>query len=97
MRSLDVPFAALALMTAFSAIAALSGARRYSAMDYAGPLVVLAALTAFFWRVIAPAWTDHNTHDPGVTLLELLAYGVALLAVMGHALNLFWPPRRARS
>lgn len=24
----------------------------------------------------APAWTDHNLHDPGVTLLELLAWAV---------------------
>jgi hypothetical protein len=21
-----------------------------------------------------PAWTDHNTHDPGITLLELFAF-----------------------
>jgi len=26
------------------------------------------------------SWTDSNTHDPGVTLLELLAYGLADLA-----------------
>ena len=25
---------------------------------------------------LAPGWTDHNLHDPGVTLLELLAYVV---------------------
>jgi hypothetical protein len=24
----------------------------------------------------APAWTDANTHDPGITLLELLAYAI---------------------
>jgi predicted phage baseplate assembly protein len=23
---------------------------------------------------LAPAWTDHNAHDPGITLVELLAY-----------------------
>jgi len=23
--------------------------------------------------VSAPAWTDHNIHDPGVTLMEMLA------------------------
>ena len=23
---------------------------------------------------LAPAWTDHNVHDPGITLIELLAY-----------------------
>jgi hypothetical protein len=24
--------------------------------------------------VLAPSWTDHNAHDPGVTLLETLAW-----------------------
>ena len=23
---------------------------------------------------LAPEWTDHNAHDPGITLMELLAY-----------------------
>ena len=23
---------------------------------------------------LAPAWTDHNAHDPGITLMELLAW-----------------------
>src|SRR6476646_4715804 len=23
---------------------------------------------------LAPAWTDHNVHDPGITLIELLAW-----------------------
>ena len=23
---------------------------------------------------LAPAWTDHNAHDPGITLIELLAW-----------------------
>ena len=26
-----------------------------------------------FIPVIAPDWTDHNLHDPGIMLLELLA------------------------
>ena len=26
----------------------------------------------------APAWTDHNAHDPGITLIELLAYRTEL-------------------
>src|SRR4051794_15359830 len=26
----------------------------------------------------APAWTDHNVHDPGITLMELLAWLVEL-------------------
>jgi predicted phage baseplate assembly protein len=25
-------------------------------------------------RSLAPAWTDHNAHDPGITLMELLAW-----------------------
>jgi hypothetical protein len=27
-----------------------------------------------------PDWTDHNVHDPGVTMLELLAWSVAALS-----------------
>lgn len=27
-----------------------------------------------------PDWTDHNVHDPGVTMLELLAWSVAGLS-----------------
>ena len=23
---------------------------------------------------LAPEWTDHNAHDPGITLMELLAW-----------------------
>src|SRR5829696_7881240 len=26
----------------------------------------------------APAWTDHNVHDPGITLMELLAWLVEM-------------------
>ena len=25
-------------------------------------------------RPLAPNWTDHNAHDPGITLMELLAW-----------------------
>jgi hypothetical protein len=25
-------------------------------------------------------WTDHNPHDPGITVLELLAYSILALA-----------------
>src|SRR3954470_13841697 len=25
-------------------------------------------------RPLAPEWTDHNAHDPGITLMELLAW-----------------------
>ena len=27
------------------------------------------------------AWTDWNTHDPGITVLEALAYGLAAFGV----------------
>ena len=30
-------------------------------------------------------WTDYNTHDPGITILEILAYAIILI-------NIFiWP------
>ena len=32
-----------------------------------------------------PRWTDHDVSDPGITLLEALAYGLGLLAVAGAA------------
>jgi hypothetical protein len=32
-----------------------------------------------------PSWTDENEHDPGVVLLELLAY-----SVIGFALAYWW-------
>jgi hypothetical protein len=28
----------------------------------------------------SPDWTDHNPHDPGITVLELLAYSILALA-----------------
>lgn len=31
-------------------------------------------------RLSRLTWTDHNTHDPGITMLELLAYGLTDLA-----------------
>jgi hypothetical protein len=35
------------------------------------------------WR--APDWTDHNAHDPGITLMELLAWvAEAQLYALGH-------------
>lgn len=34
---------------------------------------------------LAPDWTDHNAHDPGITLMELLAWvGEAQLYSLGH-------------
>ena len=37
---------------------------------------------------LAPPWTDHNTSDPGITVLEVLAYSVA--ALVGLALASVW-------
>jgi hypothetical protein len=36
----------------------------------------------------APAWTDYTPSDPGITVLELLAYSVA--ALIGVALVAVW-------
>ena len=39
---------------------------------------------------VAPDWTDHNVHDPGITLLQALAYTIgtaAFLAVSVAALE----------
>lgn len=34
---------------------------------------------------LAPSWTDHNAHDPGITLMELLAWvAEAQLYAVGH-------------
>lgn len=36
-------------------------------------------------RPLAPEWTDHNAHDPGITLMELLAWvGEAQLYSLSH-------------
>lgn len=36
-------------------------------------------------RPLAPEWTDHNAHDPGITLMELLAWvAEAQLYAVGH-------------
>jgi phage tail sheath protein FI len=35
-----------------------------------------------------PDWADHNTHDPGITLMELLAYSIESLQYrMNHIPN----------
>ena len=38
--------------------------------DFIGAIAVLQPLV----RRLAPGWTEHNTHDPGVTLLRLCAW-----------------------
>lgn len=46
----------------------------------------------------APAWTDANAHDPGVTLLEALAFAVSALGVAASGRRIWrklrTPPRR---
>ena len=39
-------------------------------------------------------WTDSNIHDPGITLLEVLAYTAEALLVV--ATVTWWSRRRAR-
>jgi hypothetical protein len=29
-----------------------------------------------------PRWTDHNAHDPGITLLQALVYAVGAIALV---------------
>ena len=41
--------------------------------------------------VYAPEWTDHNESDPGITLVELLAY--LLLAAGFVAAFVYWRRR----
>lgn len=36
---------------------------------------------------VAPEWTDSNTHDPGVTVLELLSYAITDLHTRRHAFD----------
>ena len=57
--------------------------------------------SAPFWETpgmtkspLAKAWTDHNTSDPGITVLEVLAYSVA--ALVGVALVSVWWRRGRR-
>ena len=38
---------------------------------------------------LCPQWTDHNGHDPGITILELMAIRISIAAVpdgSAHAL-----------
>jgi hypothetical protein len=42
-----------------------------------------------------PAWTDRNDHDPGVTLLEVLAYTLGALAFVAVSAALVRSRRRA--
>ena len=36
---------------------------------------------------LAPDWTAHNTHDPGITVLELLSYALTELQYRSNAID----------
>ena len=44
----------------------------------------------------APSWTDHNSSDPGITILEALVYSLAALGVTATTVALARRRRRAR-
>jgi hypothetical protein len=46
----------------------------------AAPAIGCACETEVASPLTVPDWTDHNVHDPGVTMLELLAWSVAALS-----------------
>lgn len=61
-----------------------------SAAAQAGPAPDFAALReqgiALLRRLAGRSWTDHNTHDPGITILEQLCYALTDLGYRaGHA------------
>ncbi|NJM38579.1 MAG: hypothetical protein HC845_12365 [Akkermansiaceae bacterium] len=35
---------------------------------------------AYLEQVVSSLWTDYNIHDPGITLLELLCFGITDIA-----------------
>lgn len=41
-----------------------------------------------------PEWTDHDVSDPGVTLLQAIAYSVTALVAVG-AVRRWWSHRRS--
>ena len=44
----------------------------------------------------APAWTDHNVHDPGITLLEALAYTMGVAALIARSVAAVGNRRHSR-
>jgi hypothetical protein len=42
------------------------------------------------------AWTDHNVHDPGVTLVELLVYTLGAVGLVAMSAALITRRRRFR-
>ena len=41
-----------------------------------------------------PAWSDHNVSDPGVTLLQVLAYTLGAVALVAASVVMFRSRRR---
>ena len=50
-----------------------TGPMPYTAMDYAA---LRAEGIALLGQLAGGQWTDFNTHDPGITLLEQLCYAI---------------------
>jgi hypothetical protein len=61
----------------------VSGMRKLSDKQWQS---LAAALRRQIPRV-APEWTDHNSHDPGITVLEVLAYALTDLHHRSSALD----------
>jgi MYXO-CTERM domain-containing protein len=45
----------------------------------------------------APRWTDHNVSDPGITLVQALAYTIGAVVLAAAAAAVFRRRRRAAS
>jgi hypothetical protein len=43
-----------------------------------------------------PDWTDHGAHDPGVTVLEVLAFAVGAAAFLTASVAVLRSRRRSR-
>ena len=69
-----------------------SGRARVAAIALA--ILALCILVYALFAPAAPAWTDFNTSDPSITLVELFAFvAVGLFAIVSSpllALSLLW-------
>ena len=57
-------------------------------MDGADFAALRSAGIAALQRLCGSVWTDFNLHDPGVTTLEQLAYGLTDLAYQANSSSL---------
>lgn len=79
-----------------------TGPPPHPAMDYAA---LRSEAVALLGRLSDSQWTDHNIHDPGITILELLCYAITDLAyrsdfpiadLIATAGMEVWPPPAAQ-